>query len=208
MACERGPKLVTSLVIPAMLAVPGFPDERTMLPATGKGPPSTACIWRPLRVSESMALLPLTVSVTVRLEVATEILAAVMLLPDAKDTLPTPALNLHPTGALKISVLLVPVAKSALKGLTGSAITMFPSVVKAGTAPFSALSAETFAPPEAAVTLTFARAPDAQSNNKVATENRAVLVISMIVSNLRIVSMGGYRAGARTRVQAKPAMGH
>ena len=73
-----------------------------------------------------------------------------MLRPFWTDTLPTPALNRQPAGALKMIVPLVTLAKSEL---ALSVRTIFPSVVNVGvvSVAFCARSAERLDPPVAAV---------------------------------------------------------
>src|ERR1041385_8412694 len=114
MAWDSTAKLVTLVVMPLMLAVPGLADERRMLPAAGRLPPSIACTWMLLIVRVSVAAEPLTVSVTVIVFVATEIDAALILPPAAKLTLPVPAPTRQPLGAVKINVEPVPFAMSLL----------------------------------------------------------------------------------------------
>src|SRR2546427_13023582 len=98
--------------------------------------------------------VPLTVKVTVAVFVSTKMLAAEMFLPEVKLTVPTPALNHHPLGGVKIRVTLVPSAKSVF---TPSVITMLPRAVKAAPlVELSALSAEILLPPVGAVTVTAA----------------------------------------------------
>src|SRR5207248_9524158 len=87
--------------------------------------------------------VPPTESVTVMVVLVTAMLALVMSLPAANDTLPTPGLNAQFVGAVKINVLLVPVAMSPLQ-LPFSVMTMSPRVVFAGEAPFDALSVVIF----------------------------------------------------------------
>ena len=76
-------------------------------------------------------MMVMLVAVTVKLLMATsgppdpEILAAV--------AVPVPALNLHPLGAVRMSVTPVPAAKSPL---APSRITMLPSVVNDGAVAF------------------------------------------------------------------------
>src|SRR5213078_5421507 len=97
----------------------------------GTLPPSAAWAWRPLMVKVSRAPVPPTEIVAVIVEADTAMLAAVMSLPELKATLPTPGLNAHPFGAVRISVLLLPTAKSPLEA-DGSAIVISPSAVKPG----------------------------------------------------------------------------
>ena len=71
----------------------------------------------------------LTVMVTVRLEAVTARLATVMFLPDVNDTLPTPALNLHPPGALRMSVLLVTLTGATAPSICRAALASTVTVV-------------------------------------------------------------------------------
>ncbi len=73
--------------------------------------------------------------------------------PPMADTLPTPALNVHPLGAVRINVLNAE-AVSAKSVVAPSVMTMLPRAVKTGEVAFAALSAEMFVPPVAAVTET------------------------------------------------------
>src|SRR5262245_52045727 len=75
--------------------------------------------------------------------------------PPCALTLPTPVLNAHPFGAVRINVFAAPPV-SAKSLFAPSVMTMLPRVVYAGDVAFAALSAEMFVPPEAAVTLTVA----------------------------------------------------
>src|SRR3954453_19885161 len=98
--CDSAPKLVTSLVMPVMVAVPGFADVRRMFPLEGRALPLVARTWMPLILSVSKAPGSPTekVRVMVALVPATE--AAVgMSLPEAK-TLPAPGLKVQPLGAV------------------------------------------------------------------------------------------------------------
>src|SRR5207249_9494044 len=104
-------------------------------------------------VSVSTFEVPPTESVTVRVELVTEIEAAEMSLPVANETLPAPGLKAQPLGAVRMRVLLLPVAKSPLLAPL-SAMTMFPSVVYCGDVALAALSADRLVPPLAGVTVT------------------------------------------------------
>src|SRR5947207_1190402 len=116
MDCASEPKLVESLVMPAMLAVPGFPEVRKILPDAGMLPPSVDCAWMPLMVNVSKLAVPLTQMVTVIVDDDTEMVALVIFLFVTKETVPELALNCHPLGAVRISVLPTPAvsAKSVL----------------------------------------------------------------------------------------------
>src|SRR2546428_4571362 len=113
----------------------------------------------PLMVILSTLSAPLTARVIVIVELETETLALVIFAPAVKETLPTPELNRQPLGAVRISVLLEPPV-SAISPFPDpvSAMTMLPSVVKAGPAPFCAISAERPVPPVAVVIVTLASA--------------------------------------------------
>src|SRR5213594_17976 len=106
-----------------------------------------------LIVKVSVLLTLPTVRVTVRFELVTAMLAALILALAANDTLPAPALNRQPLGAVSIKVTPLPVAKSPF---APSVMTMLPKVVNAGAALFWALSAERLVPPVAGVTVTVA----------------------------------------------------
>src|SRR5919197_6386294 len=107
----------------------------------------------PLMVSVSANEVPPTESVTVMVVLVTAIEAAVMSLPEVNEPLPAPVLKLQPLGAVRMRVLLVPVAKSPLLAPL-SAMTMFPSVVYCGDVALAALSADMLVPPLAGVTVT------------------------------------------------------
>src|ERR1041384_2931566 len=79
-----------------------------------------------LIVKVSVLLTLPTVRVTVRFELVTAMLAALILALAANDKLPPPACQLQPRGAVRIQVTPLPVAKSSS---AFSAITMSPSVV-------------------------------------------------------------------------------
>src|SRR5689334_16804187 len=105
-------------------------------------------------VSVSIWVTPAALKVIVTFEEVTEIDAAVISALDTKVTLPTPAWNRHPGGAVRTSVWLLPGAKSVTRP---SAITMLPSGVNAGPfVEFDALSAEMLLPPVGDVIVTFA----------------------------------------------------
>src|SRR6266581_71428 len=111
-------------------------------------------------VKASRLGVPLTLKVTVAVFVSTEMLAAEMFLAEVKLTVPTPALNHHPLGRVRIRVTLVPSAKSVF---TPSVMTMLPRAVKAAPlVELSALSAETLLPPVGEVMVTLASKPGAQ----------------------------------------------
>src|SRR3954462_4399063 len=139
--CDSAAKLVTSFVMPLMVAVPGFAEVRRMFPLEGRALPSAARTWMPLMVSVSAFEVPPTESVTVAVVLVTAIEAAVMSLPEVNDTLPAPGLKAQPLGAVRMRVLLVPVANSPLLAPL-SAMTMFPSVVYCGDVALAALSAD------------------------------------------------------------------
>src|SRR5438094_6366878 len=84
--CESEPNDVELVVMPAMIAVPGFAEARRMVPAAGRLPPSVACTWMPLMVKVSPLLVALTHKVTVIVDDATETEALVILLPATNDT--------------------------------------------------------------------------------------------------------------------------
>src|SRR5881394_937250 len=142
-----------------------------MLPAFGSVAPSVDSTWMPLIVSVSALSAPLTVIVTVIVPLATEMEEAEMLRPFCCETLPTPALNRQPAGALKIIVPLVTLVKSEL---ALSARTIFPKVVNVGvvTVAFCARSAERFDPPVAAVMETAWVLAAVQSPSRVRKEGR------------------------------------
>src|SRR5260221_4109836 len=102
-----------------------------------------------LMVIESVLLFPLTMIVTVMAVEETDKLAAVIFALGFVVIVPTPALNRHPLGAVRIRVLLKPPVSPNSSLVLDSVITMFPSVVKAGLAAFCALSAEMLVPPVA-----------------------------------------------------------
>src|SRR5437868_4661814 len=129
--CDSAAKLVTSFVMPLMVAVPGFAEVRRMFPLEGRALPLVARTWMPLMVSVSAFEVPPTESVTVMVVLVTAIEAAVMSLPEANETLPAPGLKAQPLGAVRLSVLFVPVRKSLLLAPL-SPTTMFPSVVYCG----------------------------------------------------------------------------
>src|SRR5438034_2251271 len=79
-------------------------------------------------------------------------LAAVMSLLPVKETLPTPELNCHPLGRVRIKVLLFPAAKSVV---AASVRTMFPCATNpAPLVELKHLSAETSLPPIGSVMIT------------------------------------------------------
>jgi hypothetical protein len=98
--------------------------------------------------------VPLRLKVTVKFDAVTEIVAAVMLREPVKLTVPTPGLNCHPLGMVRINVWLLPAAKSVA---APSVITILPSAVNAAPlVELSALSAETLFPPVGEVMVTLA----------------------------------------------------
>src|SRR6266568_5324441 len=118
-----------------------------------------------VRVSNLAA--PETDRVTVTVSVPTEMLAEVMSLLGANDTLPALVLNRHPRGNVRIKVLLLPIPKSVVDA---SASTMFPSAVNAAPlVEFSDLSAEISLPPAGSVTVTSASIRHEPNNNMPAT---------------------------------------
>src|SRR6266568_3121754 len=124
----------------------------------------------PLMVRLSVLAVPMTLKVTVIVELETERLRLLMGMSRLLELMPpAPALKRQPLGAVKISVTFVPFEKSVI---APSWITILPKVVNAGTAPFWALSAETEAPPVPAVILTLANALSAQSHRKMQDKNR------------------------------------
>src|SRR5215831_7878773 len=105
-------------------------------------------------VRVSIAVVPLTLRVIVAAELVTAMLAAVMFPLLAKLTLPTPGLNCHPVGGVKIRVWPVPAPKSLD---APSVMTMLPKAVKAAPlVELSALSAERLLPPVGDVMVTLA----------------------------------------------------
>src|SRR6266404_3776048 len=124
----------------------------------------------PLMVRWFVWVVPLTVRVTVTLEEVTEELFTTNSFAPFPESLvavavPTPALNRHPAGAVRMRVLLLCAAKSLV---VPSWITILPKVVKTLETPFWALSAGRPAPPVAGVTATFPKAVFAQ--NQTATQ--------------------------------------
>src|SRR6266567_715970 len=105
-------------------------------------------------VKVSDFVVPETEKVTVRVEVPTEMLAAVMSLLPLKETLPTPELNCHPLGSVRVKVLLFPTAKSVV---AASVRTMLPNAVNAAPlVELTHLSAERSLPPTGSVMITSA----------------------------------------------------
>src|SRR5262249_39842277 len=98
--CDSAPKLVASLVMPLMVAVPGCHEGLRMFPREGRAWPSVARSWMPLMVSVSAAEVPPTESVTVMVELVPEIEAAEMSLPEVNETLPALGLKAQPLGAV------------------------------------------------------------------------------------------------------------
>lgn len=80
--CESNQKIVTSLMIHTIVAVPGLPDVLRIFPEDGKILPLIACTWIPLIFSVSSLLLrPSVEKVVTRVLVPTTRDAAVILLP-------------------------------------------------------------------------------------------------------------------------------
>src|SRR6266581_6754726 len=124
----------------------------------------------PLMVRLSWLAVPMTLNLTVIVELDTERLRLLLGMSRLLEVrLPAPALKRQPLGAVKISVTLVPIEKSVI---APSWITILPKVVNAGAAPFWALSAETEAPPVPAVIVTLANALSAHSHRKMQDKNR------------------------------------
>src|SRR3989442_868819 len=106
-------------------------------------------------VNTSSLSVPLTLKVTVKFEAVTETEAEVMLRVPVKLAVPTPGLNCQPVGMVRISVWLLPAAKSVA---APSVMTMLPRAVNAAPlVELSALSAETLFPPVGEVMTTAAR---------------------------------------------------
>src|SRR5258708_149172 len=105
-------------------------------------------------VRVSLLLTPPTVTVTMMFDEETEMLAAVISPLPRKATLPTPGLNCHPSGPVKMRGWFVPTAKSAF---APSVSTMFPKDTKAAPlVEFRATSVGTLFPPVGSVTATSA----------------------------------------------------
>src|SRR5207253_1007927 len=114
-AIDSVPKLVVPFVIPAIVAVPGFPAVRRMSTALIDPPPLVGRTLTPLTVKTSVLLVPETESVTVIAEVVFAHDAAVMFLLPVNEALQVPAWNSQFAGAVRISVVfLCGVAKSPL----------------------------------------------------------------------------------------------
>src|ERR1043166_8421056 len=195
-ACESEPKLVESLEMPVMVAVPGLAEVRGIIPEAGTFPPSVARTWTLLMVKVSSLLVPTTVMVTVRLELVTAMLALLMFARLVKVTLPTPALKLHPLGAVKINVTLVPAPKSPLP-LPVLAMTMLPSVVNAGVTPFCATSADMLVPPVAVVTLTLASALAVESSARATVRAQVIAVLLIVLPDLPLPERKKHRHAYR-----------
>jgi hypothetical protein len=130
-------------------------------------------------VSVSSLSVPLILSVIVAVEDVTDTAATVMLREPVKVTVPTPGLNCHPVGAVRIRVWLVPAPKS---DATPSAMTMLPSAVKAAPlVELSALSAETFLPPVGEVMTTLAHScGELNAINPITRPTRSAVVFIIV----------------------------
>jgi hypothetical protein len=106
--CDNDPKFVVPFTIPDIVAVPGFAAVRNIFPLEGIAAPSVdrTCIPLIVNVSDLFAL-PSVDRVTVTTEEVTDTLAELISRLLVNETLPTPALNCHPPGAVNINVLLV-----------------------------------------------------------------------------------------------------
>jgi hypothetical protein len=158
---ESDPKFVTLFVMPVIVAFPALREFLVMLPLAGKLLPLVARTWMPLILIVSFLLpVPSVVKIIVIVDEETEMLiediSALLENVPELDTLPTPGLNCHPEGAVRMSSAFVWLA--AKSAFVPSAIMIGPSDVYAGDAALAALSAERALPPVAAVIVTAAKA--------------------------------------------------